>query len=71
MINAISYHDAVGKLQAPDFAPCGPFDAMEWYALLEKHGARPVLAEVREGQTRLVLPLREDRDGVWWYHGVA
>lgn len=62
-MNAISYHDTVGKLQAPDFAPGGPFDALEWYALLEKHGARPLLAEVREGETRLVLPLRDSDDG--------
>lgn len=65
-MNAISYHDTVGKLQAPDFAPRGPFDTLEWYALLEKHGARPVLAEVRKGATRLVFPLREseDREGM-------
>ncbi|UVI38992.1 GNAT family N-acetyltransferase [Qipengyuania spongiae] len=63
-MNAISYHDTVGKLQAPDFAPRGPFDALEWYALLEKHGARPVLAEVGKGATRLVLPLSESSDGM-------
>lgn len=62
-MNAISYHDTVGKLQAPDFAPRGPFDALEWYALLEKHGSRPVLAEVLEGGTRLVLPLSDKGDG--------
>ena len=62
-MNAISYHDTIGKLQAPDFAARGPFDALEWYALLEKHGARPVLVEVREAQTRLVLLLRDSDDG--------
>lgn len=57
MVIAVSYHDTTAKLQElADFAQ-GPFDRPEWYALLESHGARPVVVTAGGAGISVALPL--------------
>ena len=61
---AVSYHDTVTKLQAPDHAGSNPFDRADWFALLEKHGAQPLVAVARDGENTLALPLERGSEGL-------
>jgi len=61
---AVSYHDTVNDLQAFERAPRaahGPFDRLDWFALLERHGGKkPLIALAREGAEFVALPLMRD-----------
>lgn len=61
---AITYHDTVNDLQGPHFAGPGPFARREWFALLEAHGQRPVLAVARDGSSEAILPLEQAPRGL-------
>ena len=54
---AVSYHDTVGKLQAPAGQAASPFDRLGWFELLERHGARPVVVEARDGKNAVAAIL--------------
>lgn len=57
MVIAVSYHGSTAKLQGLADAGAGPFDRPEWYALLERHGAKPFIAIASDGASSLALPL--------------
>jgi hypothetical protein len=63
-VTAVSYHDTVNVLQGLAFASHGPFARPEWFALLEKAGARPLVALARDGGEALALPLVEGARGI-------
>ena len=50
---AVSYHETVTKLQGLDWPAEGPFDRLEWFALLEN----PLFAVAERGEERVILPL--------------
>lgn len=54
---AVSYHDTVNVLQAVDAVESGPFDRADWFALLAKRGAKPLVALASDsaGTTAMVL----------------
>src|SRR5690606_24771905 len=56
-VTGLSYHDTVNVLQGLPFAGRGPFARAEWFALLERAGARPWVALARDGDRALALPL--------------
>lgn len=56
-MTAISYHDTVNVLQGLPFTRRGPFAGPEWFALLGKTGAHPLIALAAEGAETLALPL--------------
>lgn len=60
---AVSYHDTVTKLQGLAARAEGPFDRPEWFALLERGGARAVIASAGEGANQVVFPLHQAKDG--------
>ncbi|WP_291173625.1 GNAT family N-acetyltransferase [Erythrobacter sp.] len=57
---AVSYHDTVTKLQGLEWPADGPFDRLEWFALLEE----PVFAVAEHGNERAMLPLQRTGDGL-------
>lgn len=61
---AVSYHDSVSKLQACDHLARGPFDRSGWYALLEAHGSRPLVAIAAGACGMAALPLTPGRQGL-------
>jgi hypothetical protein len=63
-VTAVSYHDTVNDLQGLAFAGRGPFARIEWFALLEAAGARPLVALARDGAEALALPLAARGAGV-------
>jgi hypothetical protein len=64
-VTAISYHDTVNVLQGLPFAGGrGPFARAEWFALLERAGARPLVALARRGSEALALPLADGARGL-------
>lgn len=62
-MTAVSYHDTVNVLQGLAFAGHGPFARLEWFALLEDAGARPLVALARNGDHAVALPLVEGGNG--------
>ena len=56
---AVSYHDTVNVLQAVDAAASGPFDRAEWFALLAKSGAKPLVALGSDGAETTAMVLSE------------
>ena len=70
-MTAVSYHDTVNVLQGLPFAGHGPFARVQWFALLEQAGAKPLVALVRAGDEALALPLAELAGGLGplsnWY----
>ena len=64
---AVSYHETVTKLQGLDLPAQGPFDRLEWYALLE----RPLFALAERGEERVVLPLQRENGTltslIYWF----
>jgi hypothetical protein len=58
-VTAVSYHDTVNVLQGLPFAGRGPFARLEWFALLEKAGTRPLIALARSGSEAVALPLTD------------
>jgi CelD/BcsL family acetyltransferase involved in cellulose biosynthesis len=63
----VNYHDDLNEVQGDPAlaallsAPAAraPFDRLQWWRLLELHcGIKPLIAVVREGEARAVLPLR-------------
>ncbi|GMM94484.1 GNAT family N-acetyltransferase [Qipengyuania sp. MTN3-11] len=61
---AVSYHDTFADLQAPDYRGRGPFDSIEWYALVEKHGTSPLIVELREDGNSIALSLQPTDQGL-------
>ncbi|WP_370034024.1 GNAT family N-acetyltransferase [Qipengyuania mesophila] len=57
---AVSYHDSLTKLQALDWPAEGPFDRLDWFALLDK----PLIAMAEGGGDRVALALHETDDGL-------
>ena len=53
----ISYHDTVKELQGLNWHPAGPFARLEWFALLEDAGHKPLIALAKEGEEAVALPL--------------
>ena len=64
---AVRYHDTVTKLQGLHVPAEGPFDRLEWFALLED----PLIVVAERGEERVILPLREGTDGLesltYWF----
>ena len=58
---SVSYHDTVKDVQGCDWIASSPFSAPDWFALLEAHGHRPVIAFAKDnsGSLALVLERRE------------
>ena len=56
---AVSYHDSLTKLQALDWPAEGPFDRLDWFALLE----RPFIAMAEGYGDRAALVLRRTDEG--------
>lgn len=56
-MTAVSYHDTVNDLQGQGLAGTGPFGRREWFALLERSGARPFVALARAGDQAVALCL--------------
>ncbi len=56
-MTAVSYHGTVNDLQGLDFTASGPFGRREWFALLERAGAKPFVALARNGAEAMALPL--------------
>lgn len=54
---AVSYHETLTKLQGLDWPAQGPFDRLEWFALLDD----PLYALAESGRGRVLLPLQRER----------
>lgn len=63
-MTAISYHDTVNDVPAPDAWGNGPFARRDWFSLLEAHGARPHIALASQGSEIACLPLKRGRNGL-------
>lgn len=63
-MTAVSYHDTVNDLQGLALSGKGPFARVEWFALLEQSGLKPVLATIRDGDKGLTLPLMKGQQGL-------
>ncbi|MFA6218603.1 MAG: GNAT family N-acetyltransferase [Erythrobacter sp.] len=57
MVITVSYHETVTKLQGFAQFARGPFDRLEWYALLADHGLPPFIAIARNAAREVALPL--------------
>jgi len=57
---AVSYHETVTKLQGLDEPAQGPFDRLDWFALLDD----AIFAVARRGDETAVLPLRQADRGL-------
>lgn len=53
---AVSYHETLTKLQGLDWPAQGPFDRLEWFALLDD----PLYALAESGRGRVLLPLQRE-----------
>jgi CelD/BcsL family acetyltransferase involved in cellulose biosynthesis len=53
----ISYHDTVNDVPANHSWGNGPFARREWFAMLERAGARPLIALAFDGRDTVILPL--------------
>lgn len=53
---AVSYHETLTKLQGLDWPAQGPFDRLEWFALLDD----PLYALAESGRGRVLLPLQHE-----------
>ena len=54
---AVSYHETLTKLQGLDWPAQGPFDRLDWFALLDD----PLYALAESGRGRVLLPLQRER----------
>jgi hypothetical protein len=63
-VAAIIYHDTVNDVQGLSPWGTGPFARREWFALLEAHGHRPLLAVARDGAAEAILPLVQGKRGL-------
>ena len=61
---AISYHHTVNDLQDLDWSAAGPFARLEWFALLESAGLKPLIAMMSDGDEAIALPLRRSAGGL-------
>lgn len=61
---AITYHDTVNDVQGLSPWGTGPFARAAWFALLEAHGHRPLLAVARDGESAAILPLVQGPRGL-------
>lgn len=70
-MTATSYHATVNDLHSLGLAGKGPFARMQWFALIEQAGQRPVLAVARQGDAAFCLPLVRSTTGLQvltnWY----
>ena len=57
---AVSYHETVTKLQGLDTPAQGPFDRLDWFALLED----PLFAFARRGEDAAIMPLQRADGGL-------
>ena len=57
---AVSYHETVTKLQGLDLPGKGPFDRLDWFALLED----PLFVQAERGGEQLILPLQVGPSGL-------
>lgn len=64
MVIAVSYHETVTKLQELSAPARGPFDRPEWYALLCRDEARPMIAYCILGQREVALVLKRTDEGL-------
>lgn len=68
----ISYHDSCYILQGLPLRSDGPFTRAEWFELLEKHGAKPLIALVKDGKDAIALALSPTENGAIilgnWYN---
>ncbi len=64
MVIAVSYHETVTKLQGLSHLAHGPFDRPDWYALLEQHGWKPVVALAEADGLQAALPLMRGEAGL-------
>lgn len=53
---AVSYHETLTKLQGLDWPVQGPFDRLDWFALLDD----PLYALAESGRGRVLLPLQRE-----------
>lgn len=53
---AVSYHETLTKLQGLDWPAQGPFDRLDWFALLDD----PLYALAESGRGRVLLPLQRE-----------
>ena len=53
---AVSYHETLTKLQGLDWPAQGPFDRLDWFALLDD----PLYALAESGRRRVLLPLQRE-----------
>ena len=53
---AVSYHETLTKLQGLDWPAQGPFDRLDWFALLND----PLYALAESGRGRVLLPLQRE-----------
>nr|WP_202131699.1 GNAT family N-acetyltransferase [Aurantiacibacter rhizosphaerae] len=51
-------------MQGLDWSGAHPFARVEWFALLENSGLKPLLAMAQEGRAGIALPLRKGKDGL-------
>ena len=63
-MTAISYHHTVNDLQDLDWSAAGPFARLEWFALLETSGLKPLIATARDGKAGIALPLQRSANGL-------
>lgn len=58
-MTAVSYHDTVNVLQGLDLGGQSPFSRLEWFALIEESGRKPLIATLRCETGVVALPLQE------------
>lgn len=63
-VAATFYHDTVNDVQGLYPWGTGPFARAEWFALLEAHDHRPLLAVARDGAAEAILPLVQGPRGL-------
>ena len=63
-MTAISYHDTVNDLQDLDWSDAGPFARLQWFALLEESGIKPLFATATGDGNGITLPLHRSVNGL-------
>ncbi|WP_338027987.1 GNAT family N-acetyltransferase [Croceibacterium selenioxidans] len=63
-MTAVSYHDTVNDLQGLALTSRDPFARPEWFTLLERGGARPLIALARDGRDAVALALTRGSHGL-------
>ncbi len=63
-MTTITYHCTVNDLQGPVHWGSGPFARREWFALLEAHGHKPLLAVAEDSSGTVVMPLTQGTRGL-------